>query len=80
MGRLPWRPDQASDRTEDRRSYTTTRGTAALKDPRVVERFADLGTDPVPQERATPAALGQHLQAEIVKWKPIIQAAGEYAD
>ena len=52
----------------------------ALKDPKVVERFADLGTDPVSQERATPAALGQHLQAEIVKWKPIIQAAGEYAD
>ena len=52
----------------------------ALKDPKVIERFADLGTDPVSQERATPAALGQHLQAEIVKWKPIIQAAGEYAD
>jgi tripartite-type tricarboxylate transporter receptor subunit TctC len=52
----------------------------ALKDPKVVERFADLGTEPVPQERATPAALEQHLQAEIVKWKPIIQAAGEYAD
>ena len=29
MGRLPRRPDQASDRTGDRRSYTTTRGTAA---------------------------------------------------
>jgi tripartite-type tricarboxylate transporter receptor subunit TctC len=53
---------------------------AALEDPKVVERFADLGTDPVPQERAVPAALEQHLQAEIVKWKPIIQAAGEYAD
>jgi tripartite-type tricarboxylate transporter receptor subunit TctC len=52
----------------------------ALKDPKVIERFADLGTDPVSQERATPAALEQHLQAEIVKWKPIIQAAGEYAD
>ncbi len=52
----------------------------ALEDPKVVERFADLGTEPVPQERATPAALEQHLQAEIVKWKPIIQAAGEYAD
>ena len=52
----------------------------ALKDPKVIERFADLGTDPVSQERATPAALEQHLQAEIVKWKPIIQSAGEYAD
>jgi tripartite-type tricarboxylate transporter receptor subunit TctC len=53
---------------------------AALKDPQLVERFADLGTEPVPQEQATPAALEQHLQAEIVKWKPVIQKAGEYAD
>jgi tripartite-type tricarboxylate transporter receptor subunit TctC len=53
---------------------------AALKDPKVVERFADLGTEPVPQEQATPAALEQHLQAEIAKWKPVIQKAGEYAD
>ena len=53
---------------------------AALKDPKVIERFADLGTAPVPQEQATPAALEQHLQAEIVKWKPIIEKAGEYAD
>jgi tripartite-type tricarboxylate transporter receptor subunit TctC len=52
----------------------------ALKDPKVVERFADLGTEPVSQERATPAVLEQHLQAEIVKWKPVIQKAGEYAD
>ena len=53
---------------------------AALKDPKVIERFADLGTEPVPQEQATPAALEQHLQAEIAKWKPVIQKAGDYAD
>jgi tripartite-type tricarboxylate transporter receptor subunit TctC len=53
---------------------------AALKEPKVVERFADLATEPVPQERATPAALKQHLGAEIAKWKPIIQAAGVYAE
>jgi tripartite-type tricarboxylate transporter receptor subunit TctC len=53
---------------------------AALKDPKVVERFADLGTEPVPQEQATPAALEQHLRAEVDKWKPVIQKAGEYAD
>ncbi|MCC2662250.1 MAG: tripartite tricarboxylate transporter substrate binding protein BugD [Thermomicrobiales bacterium] len=52
----------------------------ALKDPKVVERFADLGTTPVPQEQATPAALEQHLQAEIVKWKSVLQKTGEYAD
>jgi tripartite-type tricarboxylate transporter receptor subunit TctC len=53
---------------------------AALKDPKVVQRFADLGTEPVAQERATPTALDQHLQAEIARWKPVIQAAGVFAD
>lgn len=52
----------------------------ALQDPKVVERFADLGTEPVAQDRATPAALDTHLKAEIAKWKPIIEAAGVYAD
>jgi tripartite-type tricarboxylate transporter receptor subunit TctC len=52
----------------------------ALKDPKVVERFAQLGTTPVAPDQATPAALDQHLAAEIGKWKPIIQAAGAYAD
>ncbi len=52
----------------------------ALKDPNVVTRFAELGTQPVSQDRATPAALGQHLKAEIDKWSPIIKAAGVYAD
>ena len=52
----------------------------AVQDPKVVERFADLGTVPVPPEQATPAAMDQLLAAEIVKWKPIIEAAGVYAD
>ena len=52
----------------------------ALRDPKVVERFAELGTEPVSQEQATPAALEQHLQAEIAKWKPVIAKAGEYAE
>jgi tripartite-type tricarboxylate transporter receptor subunit TctC len=53
---------------------------AALKDPAVVKRFADLGTQPVPATRATPEALRAHLQAEIARWKPIITKAGAYAD
>jgi len=53
---------------------------AALKNPRVVERFASLGTEPVAQERATPAALNQYIQAEVDRWRPIIQKAGAYAD
>lgn len=53
---------------------------AALKDPTVVQRFAELGTEPVAANRATPEALGAHLKAEIAKWAPVIKAAGEYAD
>lgn len=53
---------------------------AALKDPNVTQRFRELGTEPVAQDRATPAALGPFLKAEIEKWAPVIKAAGEYAD
>lgn len=52
----------------------------ALKDPKVIERFAELGTEPVSDDRATPAALDAYLAAEIDRWKPIIDAAGVYAD
>ena len=52
----------------------------ALKDPNVVSKFADLGTEPVAANRATPAALDAHLKAEIAKWAPIIKKAGIYAD
>jgi tripartite-type tricarboxylate transporter receptor subunit TctC len=52
----------------------------ALKDPNVVQRFADLGTEPVPPARANPDSLRKHLAAEITKWGPIIKAAGQYAD
>jgi len=53
---------------------------AALKDPAVVTRFEELGTEPVPESQATPAALGAHLKSEIAKWAPIIKKAGIYAD
>src|SRR5262245_54822305 len=49
---------------------------AALKDPKVIERLAALGTEPVPLEQATPAALKAHLTAEVAKWGPVIKAAG----
>jgi len=52
----------------------------ALKDEGVRKRFADLGTEPVPPEKATPAYLQKHLASEIAKWGPIIQKAGQYAD
>jgi tripartite-type tricarboxylate transporter receptor subunit TctC len=53
---------------------------AALKDEKVIARFADLGTEPVPQSDATPAAHRKKLEAEIARWRPLIQAAGIYAD
>lgn len=49
---------------------------AALKDPKIIERFASLGTEPVPAEQATPAALKSHLTAEVPKWGAVIKAAG----
>ena len=52
----------------------------ALQDATVKQRFADLGTEPVAADRATPEALRKHLQAEIDKWGPIIKKAGVYAD
>jgi len=53
---------------------------AALKDPNVISKFAELGTEPVPESQATPAALAAHLKSEIAKWAPIIKKAGVYAD
>jgi len=52
----------------------------ALKDPNVVARFAELGTTPSSEADATPAALKAKLESEIARWKPIIDAAGVYAD
>jgi tripartite-type tricarboxylate transporter receptor subunit TctC len=52
----------------------------ALKDPQVVQRFADLGTQPEPQDRATPEAHRAYLKSEVEKWAPIITKAGVYAD
>jgi len=52
----------------------------ALMDPALVAKFAELGTEPVAQNRATQAALGAHLKSEIDKWAPIVKKAGIYAD
>jgi tripartite-type tricarboxylate transporter receptor subunit TctC len=52
----------------------------ALKDDNVSKRFAELGTVPSPEADATPAALKEKLESEIARWKPVIDAAGQYAD
>ena len=49
---------------------------AALKDAKVIERFADLGTEPVKAEFATPEALKAHLIAEVPRWGAVIKASG----
>ena len=53
---------------------------AALKDANVKLRLAELGTEPVAQDRATPQALQAQLKSEIDKWGPVIKKAGQYAD
>ncbi|MGX9965806.1 tripartite tricarboxylate transporter substrate-binding protein [Roseomonas sp. F4] len=53
---------------------------AALQDTNVGTRFAALGTSPVPVARATPEAHREFWQADIAKWRPLIQAAGQFAD
>ena len=53
---------------------------AALADQNVIKSFGELGTAPVSADQATPAGLKAKLEGEIERWKPVINAAGEYAD
>jgi tripartite-type tricarboxylate transporter receptor subunit TctC len=48
----------------------------ALKDPKVIERFAGLGVEPVPQNLATPEALKSQITSEVKRWDAVIKAAG----
>ncbi|MBA4060411.1 MAG: hypothetical protein C0470_08565 [Verminephrobacter sp.] len=53
---------------------------AALQDPVVKQRLADLSSDVPPLDKVTPEGLKSHLEAEIAKWGPVIRKAGIYAD
>jgi len=53
---------------------------SALRDETIARRFGELGTAPVAIERATPEAHRAFWQADIAKWRPLIQAAGQFAD
>lgn len=53
---------------------------AALREERLRQRFAELVTQPATEERATPAFHRRFLAEEVARWRPIIQAAGQYAD
>jgi tripartite-type tricarboxylate transporter receptor subunit TctC len=48
---------------------------AALANPTVQKRLADLGQDLPPPEQQNPEALRAHHKAELEKWTPIIKAA-----
>ncbi|KQT88354.1 tripartite tricarboxylate transporter substrate-binding protein [Aurantimonas sp. Leaf443] len=49
----------------------------ALVDPVVIERFAGLGTAPVPADLATPAALDARLRSELARWNTLLGDAGQ---
>ena len=53
---------------------------AAMEDPTLKERFAQIATTPASKDQATPEALHTKLDSEIKRWDPIIKAAGEFAD
>ncbi|TAG75693.1 MAG: tripartite tricarboxylate transporter substrate binding protein BugD [Burkholderiales bacterium] len=53
---------------------------AAIKDPGFASKMKDLGAEIMPADKQTSAGAKAHLQAEIAKWSPIIQAAKAYAD
>lgn len=53
---------------------------AALREERLRRRFADLLTDVPDEARATTAFHTRFLREEIDRWRPIIEAAGQFAD
>jgi tripartite-type tricarboxylate transporter receptor subunit TctC len=66
-------PKEAIDKLNDALRY-------ALTDVAVISRFNDLGTDPVPLNKATPEYARAHLAAQIKKWAPIIKEDRKYAE
>lgn len=53
---------------------------AALKDPTVAPRLAELGAMVVSDDKLTPAGLQTWLQSETLRYAPVIKAAGQFAD
>lgn len=53
---------------------------AALADPMVKTRLAELSSEIPSADKVTPAGLKTHLESEIAKWGPVIKKAGVYAD
>ena len=53
---------------------------AALKDPAVVKRMAELGAVIVPESKQTPEGLQTWLEQETQRYGPVLKAAGQFAD
>jgi tripartite-type tricarboxylate transporter receptor subunit TctC len=53
---------------------------SAVQAPAFRARLGELGAEPVPVAKATPASLGALLKSEVDKWAPIIRKTGVYAD
>jgi hypothetical protein len=53
---------------------------AAMADPTVRRRLADLGEEIPPRAQQTPDALAVHHKAEIEKWWPTIKGANIKAE
>ncbi len=53
---------------------------SAMRDETLRRRFAELATAPATEERASIAFHRRFLAEEVARWRPIIQAAGAYAD
>ncbi|OYU88235.1 MAG: hypothetical protein CFE29_18040 [Bradyrhizobiaceae bacterium PARB1] len=52
----------------------------ALRDPRVVARFAELGTEPVTEARMSRDVHSAFVASEVGKWRTVIEAAGAFVD
>ena len=52
----------------------------ALKDDNVKKRIAELSSDLVTPDKATPKSLRKHLEAEVARWNKVITAAGVSAE
>jgi tripartite-type tricarboxylate transporter receptor subunit TctC len=52
----------------------------ALREDKLRQRFAELLTEPASEERATIAFHRRFVAEEVNRWRPVIQAANQYAD
>jgi tripartite-type tricarboxylate transporter receptor subunit TctC len=52
----------------------------SIADPGFGQKMAELGSQVVPKDKATPDGLRNHLKAELDRWTPIIKKAGVYAE